>query len=233
MSVPPVDDFPGWAVLNELHRDLSRSKSIEADIAFGNLMPLRDSTFETFEGAKSLMIFLDRRQALQKKLTQSSNPVLEALAKRIGDVRVDDPLLASLLQACSGVPDLEGRRKHLLTKAISVPADAETNGDFLEAVGRQRVGKSAFPLPFGKGEARKLIDAVTVLGSAPSTSTDWELVQEALLWRADAKRNVAKWNSVSSEFGLEPQSGALDVACRAMTQYAGVHSRYPFFGLRL
>ena len=29
---------------------------------------------------------------------------------------------------------------------------------------------------------------------------------------------MVKWNSVTSEFGIEPQSGALDVACRAMTQ---------------
>jgi very-short-patch-repair endonuclease len=217
-SVPPTDDFPGWAVLSELHRDLSRSKSIDADIAFGAVMPLKDSTFETFEAARSLMFFLDRRQALQKKLSQSNNPVLEAIAKHLGDMRADDPLLASLLQACSDVRDLEARRKDLLTKAISVPQDAEANGDFLEAVARQRAGKSAFPLPFGKGEARKLISTVTVLGSAPTGAADWDLVHEVLAWRSDAKKNVSKWNSVASEFGIEPQTGALDVACRAMTQ---------------
>jgi hypothetical protein len=46
---------------------------------------------------------------------------------------------------------------------------------------------------FGKGEARKLIAEVTVLGSAPSVPTDWDLVDETLLWRADAKKNIAKW----------------------------------------
>jgi very-short-patch-repair endonuclease len=217
-SVPPVDDFPGWAVLDQLHRDLSRSKSIDADIAFGSVMPLKDATFETFEAAKSLVSFIERREGLQKKLALSNNPVLEAVAKHLGDMRADDPLLAALLQACSDVRDLEARRKDLLTKAVSVPSHAETNEDFLEAVARQRAGKSAFPLPFGKGEVRKLIAAVTVLGSAPSSATDWDLAEEALLWRADAKKNVAKWNSVTSEFDIEPQSGALDVACRAMTQ---------------
>ena len=42
-SVPAVDDFPSWAVLSELHRDLSRSKSIDADIAIGSVMPLKDA----------------------------------------------------------------------------------------------------------------------------------------------------------------------------------------------
>ncbi len=69
-------------------------------------------------------------------------------------------------------------------------ADAETNDNFIEAVARQPAGKNAFPLPFGKSETRRLIDSVTVLGSAPSTSTDWELVQETLQWRADAKKNI-------------------------------------------
>lgn len=217
-SVPPVDDFPGWTVLHELHRDLSRSKSIDTDIALGTVMPLKDATFETFEAAKALVIFLDRRQALQKKLALSDNPVLQIVAKHLGDMRADDPLLASLLQACSDVRDLEARRKDLLSKAVSVPPDAETNEDFLAAVIRQRAGKSTFALPFGKGEARKLLAAVTVLGSTPSTDTDWEQVQKTLSWRTDAKKNIAKWNSVASEFGIGPQSGALDAACRAMAQ---------------
>jgi very-short-patch-repair endonuclease/Cdc6-like AAA superfamily ATPase len=217
-SVPAADDFPGWAVLNELHRDLSRSKSIEADIAFGAVMPLKDSTFETFEAAKSLMTFLDRRETLQKKLALSNHPGLEAIAMQLGNMRADDPLLAALMQTCSDVRDLEGRRKDLLTKAVSVPSDAEANEDFLEAVARQRAGKSAFPLPFGKGEVRRMIAAVKVLGSAPSTAADWDLVQRTLLWRADTKKNIAKWNSIAREFGIKPQAGALDEATRAITQ---------------
>ena len=217
-SIPSVDDFPEWAVLNEVHRDLSRSRSIEANIALGAILPLKDATFETFEAAKALITFLDRRRTLQRKLDLTSDLPLEAIGMYLRDMQADDPLLGALLQACSEVRDLETRRKDLLTKAVSVPSDAETNGDFLEAVARLCVGKSAFPLPFVKGEARRQIAAVTVLGTAPSASTDWDLVQETLLWRTDAKRTVAKWNSVAGEFGIAPQSGALDVACRAMTQ---------------
>ena len=217
-SVPPVDDFPGWASLSELHRDLTRSKSIEADIAVGSVMPLKDATFETFEAAKGLIEFLDRRQALQKKLAQSRNSVLEALSKHLGNMRPDDLLLTALLQSCAEVRSLEARRKDLVTKAVSIPPEAEADGDFLEAIHRLRLGKSAFPLPFGKAEARKLLAAVTVLGSAPSTSSDWDLVEEALQWRSEARKTVAKWNSVSAEFGIEGQTEAPDVACRAMTQ---------------
>ncbi|HEY5212052.1 MAG TPA: AAA domain-containing protein [Acidobacteriaceae bacterium] len=216
-SVPAVDDFPSWAVLSELHRDLSRSKSIDAEIAIGSVMPLKDATFETFAHANDLMGFLDRREELQKKLAHASNPVLDAISQHLGNMRSDDLLLTTLLQSCADVRALEERRKDLVSKAVSVPPEAEANEDFLEAIHRLRSGKSAFPLPFGKGEARKLLAAVTVVGSAPSTNGDWDLVVEMLQWRADAKKTVAKWNSVVAEFGMAPHTGALDANCRAMT----------------
>ena len=60
-SVPSADDFPGWRDLAELHRDLGRSRAIDADLVLGAVLNLKDSTFETFEGAKSLIAFLDAR----------------------------------------------------------------------------------------------------------------------------------------------------------------------------
>jgi very-short-patch-repair endonuclease len=215
-SVPPADDFPGWGDLAELHRDLGRSKAIDADLVVGAVLNLKDSTFETFEGAKSLIGFLDARLALKKKLAQTSNPTLEQIAKHLGDMRADDPLLLHLKDACADVRDLEARRKDLVAKAVALPTEAEANEDFLEAVKRLCAGKSAFGLPFGKGEARKLVASVTVLGSTPATSQDWALVQRLLDWRADAKKGIARWNSVASEFGVEPQGGSLDAACKSM-----------------
>ena len=216
-SVPPPDDFPGWSNLAELHRDLGRSKAIDADLVVGAVLGLKDSTFETFEGAKSLIAFLDARLALKKKLAQTNNPILEQVTRQLGSRRADDPLLVHLMDACAEVRGLEARRKELVAKAVVIPAEAEANADFLEAIKRLRDGKSAFGLPFGKGEARKLMASVTVLGSAPGTLQDWALVQQLLDWRADAKRSIARWNSVAAEFDIEPQRGSLDAACKAMT----------------
>jgi Cdc6-like AAA superfamily ATPase len=216
-SVPPTDDFPRWNDLSEIHRDLVRSKAIDADLVVGTVLNLKDSTFETFEGAKSLIAFLDARLVLKKKLAQSSNPILEQTAKHLGGMRADDPLLLHLKGACADVRGLEARRKEFVAKAVVLPAEAEENEDFLEAVRRLRDGKSAFGLPFGKGEARKLVASATVLGSAPATSEDWALVQQLMDWRADAKKAIARWNSVAAEFGIDPQSGSPDAACKAMT----------------
>jgi hypothetical protein len=150
-SVPAADDFPPWEVLAELHRDLERSKAIDAELVVGAVLKLKDSTLETFEGAKRLMDFLDSRLALQKKVTQSCDPALEQITRHLGDMRADDPLLLHLMDACADVRNLEARRKELVGKAVVVPADAEASEDFLEAVRRLCDGKSAFALPFGKG----------------------------------------------------------------------------------
>ena len=56
-----------------------RSKAIDADLVVGAVLNLKDSTFETFEGAKSLIGFLDARLALKKKLAQTSNPLSNKL----------------------------------------------------------------------------------------------------------------------------------------------------------
>ena len=94
-SVPPPDVFPVWGDLAELHRDLCRSRAIEADFVLGAVLNFKDSTFETFEAAKSLTAFLDARLALKKKLAKNGSPLLEQIAKHLGNMRSDDPLLSA------------------------------------------------------------------------------------------------------------------------------------------
>ena len=102
-------------------------------------------------------------------------------------------------------------------------ADAELNEDVGDAVGRLVAGKSAFALPFGKGDARKLVAAVTVSGVAPAGKPEWELVQELLTWRVEARKLLARWSSLSGEFGLEaPGPGVEPALKRVATWQAGI-----------
>ena len=215
-SVPSPDEFPGWPDLAELHRDLGRSRAIEADLALGAVLNFKDSSLETFEAAKALSTFLNERTLLKRKLSQGNDPALERTTKQLSITRSDDPLLLHLLQSCAEIRNIEARRKDLLSRAIVIPVDAEANKDFLEAVSRLVDGKSAFSLPFGKSEARRLLAEVTVLGTAPVTPRDWEAVQALLDWREGAKKCVSRWNAIAGEFGIQPQNGSMDEACRAL-----------------
>ena len=207
-SLPAVDVFPVWADLLSLHRDLVKAKSIEASVTQGEILALVDSRLETFERAQVLVKFLEDRMALKAKLASTRQPWLDTLAKRFADVQSGDPVLQAMLEIVADVRKLERQRRELVAKAVDVPADSELNVDVTDALTRLVGGRSAFALPFGKGEARKLIAAVTVTGATPSSKSDWELVQEALVWRTEARKVLARWNSLSAEFGLAaPDSG--------------------------
>ena len=118
------------------------------------------------------------------------------------------PVLRALLAVVADLRKLESQRQGLVAKAVNVPVDAEANEDFTDALTRLVAGKRAFPLPFGKGDARKLVDAATVTGSKPVCKGDWELVHEALGWRTEARKVLARWNSLSAADRSKSQTSA-------------------------
>jgi very-short-patch-repair endonuclease len=207
-SLPALEAFPAWAELLGLHRDLVKAKSIEASVTQGDTLGLVDSRLETFEKAQALMKFLEDRMVLKTKLAGARQPWLDTLAKRFADMQPSDPVLQALLVVVADVHNLERHRRELVAKAVDVPADAEIDQDFIDALSRLAAGKSAFTFPFGKGEARKLVDATTVTGGSPVSKGDWEIVLETISWRTEARKVLARWNSLSAEFGLaSPDAG--------------------------
>lgn len=99
-----------------------------------------------------------------------------------------------------------------------MPELAERNEDFVEALTRLVIGKSAFVLPFGKGDARRLVSAVTVLGAAPKRTEDWEEVLAFVTWRLTAHREVARWSAIGTEFGLATQTAEIETTVRTVVQ---------------
>jgi very-short-patch-repair endonuclease len=203
-----------------LHRDLIKARTIDASVHQGAILDLVDSRLETFEKAQALGKFLQDRTALKAKVASVRWPWLEDLGKRLTDMQTTDPVLVALVGLCADVRDLERRRRELLTKAIEVPADTELSEDSTGAIGRLVAGKSAFALPFGKSEARKQIAAITVSGVAPASKADWDLVQELMAWRVEARKVLARWSSLSGEFGLEAPGPGVEPALKLAATWA-------------
>ena len=209
-SLPVVDDFPAWPDLLNIHHDLAKAKSIDDDVSRGAVLGLIDSTAETYESAAALLQLLASRQALNEKIAEAPQAALIGIGEYLAKMSLEDILLDSLMQVCQEVNSLESTRRDLVGKAVVLPIGAEENEDFAAALERLKNGKGAFALPFGKRDARKLVEEVIVLGSAPAKVEQWELVSDALEWRVAAKKCVARWNSVVAEFGLTPQNGDID-----------------------
>lgn len=213
-SLPVPENFPPWQEIFDLHKDLVKAKSIEASVVQGDILALVDSKLETFAKAQALANFLESRMALKAKLAETRQPWLDTLTKRFSDMQPTDPVLQALFAVVTNVGKLERQRRELVAKSVDIPVDAELNEDFVEAVARLVIGKSAFPLPFGKGDARKLIGGSAIAGVFPTSKSDWEAVQEVLGWRSEARKLVARWNALSTEFGLEASVDSLGAAFR-------------------
>lgn len=218
-TLPSPDNFPVWADLLGLHRDLVKAQSIDASVIRGDILALLDSRPETVEKAQALIKFLESRMTLKAKLTGSRQPWFETLSKRFANMQPTDPVLIALVSLHSDVRKLEHQRRELLVKAVEVPRDAERNKDVADALKRLVSGKSAFALPFVKGEARKLMAAITVSGVSPVARADWELVQELLVWRVQARKVLARWTALSGEFGLEAPGTDVEIALKKVATW--------------
>lgn len=213
-SLPPNDDLPTWADFVVLHRDIVRAKGIESKVELGVVLPLVDAKYETLVLAEKLLEFLDGYLKLKRKLR--GDPIGISLTKRLSGMQPDDPVLAGLLDTCTVFGQIEAERRQFVSKAIAVPELAEKNDDFIGALNRLIAGKSAFALPIGKGDARRLIASVTVLGSVPKSKQDWQDAMSLVHWRLSAHREVARWAAIAAEFGLPTQSAEIDAAVRAI-----------------
>lgn len=217
-SLPVSDDFPAWPEILSLHRDLIKAKDIDARVSGGMILDVVDSTPETYENAAKLLKFLNERASLKDKIAAFSESGLSELRKHMCEMKADDILLASLLQACEEIETLDSTRRDLISKSIDLPIGAEADESFVLAVDRLKSGKSAFALPFGKSESRQSIREVSVLGSAPESPDQWEDVGRMILWRISVKKCLARWNSVAGEFGLDLLTGELEDAFRRAAQ---------------
>lgn len=217
VSLPVPDDFPAWAQLLELHRDLVKARSIDTALKGGALLSLVDTSAETFEQAQALLGFLRERSQLREALEQASqtSPWLKTFRQRLAVAPADDPVLTALFELGAEVSEREAERRALLPHALVVPPAAEKNEDFVEALPRLAAGKSAFALPFGKSEARKLVVAVTVGGSQPDTQ-GWARVAQLVRWRQAARQLLARWRAMAGEFGLPLPEGEEDSAFRSI-----------------
>lgn len=218
-SLPNPEQFPDWAGLLALHRDLVKARLIDARVTEGAIYPLADTRMETFEKTQDLAKFLEERTTIKTKIASAGLPWLEALGRRFSDAQSNDPVLQALLAAAVEIRRLEMQRKEFVAKAIDVAVGAESNEDFTEAVDRLVAGKSAFAFPFGKGEVRKMIAAIKVAGATPGSPDEWGLVREVTSWRINARRVIAKWNSFSAELELGQPDQGLESGFRLLAQW--------------
>lgn len=214
LALPDPGALPTWEVLGDLHRDMVRARTIERDVERGAVLPLSDASLPGFEAAQTLLETLTG--CVDALAAVRASEIGNSLLTRIRGMAPDDVLLVNLRELKQRFCELDEQRKKFIAQAIEAPQDAQNNQDFLDALERLEQRKSAFPLPFGKGVARKQIAEVTVAGARPADAAQWQQVRLAIKWRLDAGKALARYATLGAEFGVP--------AMPRQELYAGVRS---------
>ncbi|MBW3510599.1 AAA domain-containing protein [Janthinobacterium sp. NKUCC06_STL] len=200
-KLPAAEDFCFGPELATLHNDLVRARQIESKVKAGDTLPLVDATLETFQKAESLAPFLEAYLTLQREVADYGHSWVSKLSKAYASIQPDVVLL-QLNELLSVVDELEACRRNLMRAPVELAANAELHEDFIDALGRLTQGRSPFSLPFGKKEAREIINTVTVSGERAANKQAWQAVAATCELRKDVRQLVARWNAVAEEYDL-------------------------------
>lgn len=215
-TIPKANDFPAWIDLLALHRDLVKAKTIEAAVEKGTVLPLIDATSETFAKANQLSEFLERRQQIVDRLSAVSLPWIASFRDRMTEKETTDQLIVTLRLVCDSLLELETVRATLISKAVQLSENSELNEKFIDALKRLIEGKKPFGFLGGDEISKGLVNSITVAGLKPKNVEDWRCVQELVDWRLKARKALARWTSLSVEFGIEAVNETPEQAVRGL-----------------
>jgi very-short-patch-repair endonuclease len=228
-TLPGLDALPTEAELLSLHRDLIRAHAIEHRVDAGEVLPLIDSTPETYDTARALEEQLKRHLKLRKELAAEPYEWTFKVRDVLRSPRAQD--FAAFLAASVRIREEDADRRSRLARPVVAPAGAESNQEVRESLERLVAGKSAFALPFGKKAARAILAEITVAGLAPTTEEDWTLVQAELDHRLRTTQLLASWKALASETPIAADVVSADF--RAAAQVAQHLERVENFTLEI
>lgn len=205
IALPEISAFPESQELVRIHQDLSRHAELEEAINSGALPPLADSKDETIEAAFALEERIKALVTLNNKIQQEGQWANSALSL----LKNPSNTLSSILEIFDALGnDLNtavSERNNFLAKPISIPKDSELDEEIIQGIQNKAAGKSPFGLSglIGKGAARKKLEEIRVINSAPETEEDWAYVNAYILLQKSFRELLTRWNSIASELAVE------------------------------
>ncbi|WP_024302827.1 AAA domain-containing protein [Pseudogulbenkiania sp. MAI-1] len=202
--LPDPAELPEASALRQAHQDLQQAARLQQDIASGAVPALADGAQEQAAGLADALRELSARQVeIANAAMPWTRPCLDLLRL---------PACAAmlrLLEEWDAAAEAElARRPQFLQRPVTLPEGLEQDAELVGAIAQLAAGHSAFGLAgwFGKGEAKKKLALVEVLGQPAQTTADWSQVAAHLQHRQALRRLLLRWNAIATEFGAEPLS---------------------------
>ena len=221
---PQIDDLPGAETVSAAHRDLARFAKLAEAARTGDIPPLGPQGASSFDDLQALTQAVARIRDLHREIERGAErwtPKLQAAAARdehADEFRMLDALGREFDQA-------GGQRRMFVARPVAMPTEAEVDADFGQAVQNLAEGRRAFGLSgvFGKGDAKKHLDAVRVNGLPPSDAGDWQHAAAYLALQRTWRELAARWNTLARELGLDGvDASSPDAGLTAAAQLNGV-----------
>lgn len=205
VPLPEILIFPGIQNLLHTHQDLCQHSKLEAAINSGEL-PLLTSHGDAIQDSHLLLDKIQNLISISQQIDRSGKGWYKNARKflkqtsesKLAVIEIFDALGDEIAQAMT-------ERNCFLTKPVSTPKDIELDTELTLAIQNIVAGKSAFGLSglIGKSVAKKKLEEIKVLSSAPQTKEDWEHVQKYITLQKRFCELVTRWNSVASELEIE------------------------------
>jgi transcription elongation GreA/GreB family factor/very-short-patch-repair endonuclease len=201
--LPSLSDLLDSASLAGLHQDLVGAANLEQKIANESFPVLSITERDAATRAETLLTIIEHVVEFFDATTDKLWLVrIFELWRRNGLDSDGTRLFNELIPIMSGIAD---RRQDILRNAVRIPDGADRHPDVSQAVKRAAGGKRPFgTIPFGKTEARALLQQITVQGRRPESTEDWQKVVAYLAWRDEILEFTGKWTAIREEFDLPP-----------------------------
>jgi len=202
-ALPQIADFPETARLLQVHHDLTMLSELKSKEATGSVPSLSSSTPEIIKSAILAAEKVSAVRSLLQELESAQQPWMAGLMRILrqsNNHEIRDLFLALRKDILAALEE----RRQFLAKPVVIPGAMEANAELVEAVRNLSQGKKPFGLVglFAKGEQRKLLESVQVVGVTPANSDDWSHVSKWLNFQVTCKALVVRWNTLADEMSL-------------------------------
>lgn len=221
-SLPPLADFPDARELLTVHQDLARLEKMQRSVENGEVPALADAGPETLSLATELAAKVESYASLRDELASAGRNWTGEMLNRLRDGR--DPEMLRVLEGLgSELEKAASARRKFVERPVELPANAEIDSVFMEALSNLVAGKSAFGLKalFVKAEHKARVEAVTVQGTRPGTPDAWAHVHSYANLALELRKLASRWNALREEFQLPPVANdGLNGGMEAAREYA-------------
>lgn len=201
-TLPQIPDFPETARLLQVHHDLTMLSELKSKEAMGYVPSLSSMAPEAIKVAMLAAEKTSAARALLQELESAQQPWMAGLMRtlRQSNQEIRDLFLALRKDILAA---LEGR-KQFLAKPVATPEAMEANAELVEAVRNLSQDRKPFGFVglFGKGEQKRLLDSVQVVGASPANRDDWSHVSKWLSFQVTCKALLVRWNTLADEMSL-------------------------------